>query len=59
MYRLTEKLWLTEDGTKAVKDDDVRARTLLGIAGDEIPEEQARQLGLLKPPKAEPKAKAK
>lgn len=49
--RLAEKTWLTEDQLEAVPDGDERARFLLGLAGDEIPAEQAELLGLDAPRK--------
>lgn len=49
--RLAEKTWLTEDQCTAVAEGDERARFLLGLAGDEIPAEQAELLGLDAPRK--------
>lgn len=45
-YALKERLWLTADRDKAVKDGDPDAAFLLGNEGDEIPAEQAKDLGL-------------
>ncbi len=51
MYTFKERLWLDADGG-VVKDGDVKARSLLGAPGQEIKEERARALGLLKETKA-------
>jgi hypothetical protein len=46
LFVLDEKLWLTEDKKHTVPDGDVRARFLLGLAGEEIPYELAVSCGL-------------
>ncbi|MFQ5775857.1 MAG: hypothetical protein ACE5GS_15145 [Kiloniellaceae bacterium] len=43
----TERLWLTADGTKLVREGDPRATTLYAVPGDEIPERAAAQFGLV------------
>jgi len=45
--KLTEKLWLTDDRKTVVKDGDKRAAFLLGLAGQEISDKHAKQLGLV------------
>lgn len=47
LIELAQKTWLTADQKEAVADGDPRARFLLGIAGEMIPEEQAIELGLI------------
>lgn len=49
LVELANKCWLTADGKTVVADGDPRARFLLGLAGDEITEEQAIELGLIDP----------
>lgn len=50
--RVTERLYLTADG-RVVPDTDRTGRLLFAKKGAEIPDELARQYGLL-PPLAEP-----
>ena len=46
MHTLDRKLWLTADKDDIVEDGDDRAAFLLGLAGDEIPDDEAERLGL-------------
>jgi hypothetical protein len=46
MYTATERLYLDADG-KVVKADDPARRSLLINTGQTMPEEQARELGLI------------
>jgi hypothetical protein len=58
MVRVESRLWKTADG-KIVPDGDPRAAVLFATAGDEIPEQEAEELGIGKPaPKAKVTAKA-
>lgn len=52
-FVLDRPLYLTEDKKTVVEEGDPRARFVLGVAGSEIPDEQAKELGLLKAPAAE------
>jgi len=45
-YILTEKLWYTADRKTAVSDGDPRAAFLIGPAGRELSDDEARRLGL-------------
>lgn len=47
MVQLDRTLWLTEDRNTVVEDGDVKARFLLGVAGDELSLEEARRLDLV------------
>lgn len=47
MVRLDRKLWVSIDGTYVVEDGDADARTLLGVAGDEISHARAVALGVI------------
>lgn len=58
MHVLSERLYLNADRTKVVSEESGDAAFLLGGPGDEIPEDQAEELGLLKK-KAKPKDKAR
>jgi len=55
--RAKERLYLTEDRSEVVNENDRRGRFLFCKRGDEIPDELARKYGLLKdemPPEPEP-----
>lgn len=43
---LDQRLYLTLDGKRAVPQDDPQANSLLGIPGDELDDERAKELGL-------------
>ena len=58
-FALTGRIYTNADGTKVVPEDSPEAAQLLGIAGDTIPEEKARALGLDKAKATEPEPKAK
>ena len=46
--RADRRLWLTKDRQRVVEDGDPEAAFLLAAKGREIPEAEARRLGLLK-----------
>lgn len=43
--KLDRKLWLTEDG-KVVEDGDPRSAFLFGTEGTEVPDDEAKRLGI-------------
>lgn len=43
---LDRKLWLTEDRAKVVEDGDPNAAFLLGNEGTEVPDDEAKRLGV-------------
>lgn len=45
---LDRRLWLTADRSEVVEDGDPRASFLLGSAGAEVSDVDAKRLGLLK-----------
>lgn len=47
-FKLDRELYLTEDKKTVVEAGDPRARYVLGVAGSEIPDEMAEELGLVK-----------
>lgn len=47
---LTERTWLNRSRTRVVPAGSPQAAYLLGVAGDEIPEADAKRLGLLDTP---------
>jgi len=54
--RMKERLYLTEDRSEVVDENDRRGRHLFCKPGDEIPDEEAKKYGLLKeeiPPEPE------
>lgn len=56
---LDRKLWLTADREKVVEDGDPKAAFLLGNEGAEVPDDEAKRLGLTGSKKAaEPANKA-
>jgi hypothetical protein len=46
MVTMTERLWLTADGSRVVPDGDPAAAVLFATPGDEISEERAAELGI-------------
>ena len=46
IYKPTEKLWLTADRSRLVKDGDPEAAFLFCIPGRAIPMQEAKQYGL-------------
>lgn len=44
--KLDRKLWLTADRGKVVEDGDPKAAFLLGVAGSDVPDDEAKRLGL-------------
>lgn len=55
---LDRKLWLTADREKVVEDGDPNAAFLLGNEGSEVPDDEAKRLGLGSKKAAEPANKA-
>lgn len=58
MHTIEAKLWKTADGA-IVPDGDPRAAFLFATPGDEIPEAEAEELGLVPKAKVSVKATAK
>lgn len=49
MVKLDRRWWLTADGSRAVPDGDPAAAVLFAAPGVEVPEDRARELGILEP----------
>src|ERR1051325_346078 len=56
IYTASERLYLTADRSRVVKDGDPDAAFLLVCAGGQLPIAEARKYGLLDEPSAEAKA---
>lgn len=46
MYRSDKRLYLTRDRSRAVEEGDPEAAFLLVVAGGEMPDDEAKRLGL-------------
>ena len=44
--KLDRTLWLTADRDKVVEDGDPKAAFLLGTAGKDVPDDEAKRLGI-------------
>lgn len=51
LFEVTERLWLTADRTRVVKDGDAQAAYLLAAPGRQITREDAERYGLVERPK--------
>lgn len=50
MYVTPTRIYITADRSRVVPEDDPAAALLLAAAGDGIPDDEAKRLGLLAPP---------